>query len=176
MFHDQRFYVALAFVLFFVLFGRKLWAVITRALDARAEQVRSDLDEAARLRREAEQMLEAATREREQALEEAQALIERSRAEAAQIAENARNEAQAVAGRREQMARDRITASERAALREMRETAATVAVDAVRDVLTRHLAEDHGAANAFLDHSIDALPNALRASNETSNPGGQHAA
>ncbi len=87
MFHDQRFYVAISFILFFLFFGRKLWAAIAAVLDARADQVRSNLDEASRLRREAEKMLEDATREREQALAESRALIERSRAEAASIAE-----------------------------------------------------------------------------------------
>ncbi|WP_051625798.1 F0F1 ATP synthase subunit B family protein [Kozakia baliensis] len=175
MFHDQRFYVALSFVLFFAIFGRKLWHAITTALDARAEQVRSDLDEAGRLRREAEKMLEDATREREQALAEAQALIERSREEAASIAENARRDAEAVAGRREQMARDRIQASERAALREVQDTAASVAAQAVHAVLTHHLTEGNATANALLDRGIEDLPNALRASNE-SDANDQHAA
>lgn len=175
MFHDQRFYVAVSFVLFFLLFGRKLWAVITSALDARAEQIRSDLDEAGRLRREAEKMLEDATREREQALADAKALIERSRDEAALIAERARKDAEAVASRREQMARDRIAASERAAVREIRETAASVAVDAVQTLLARNVTEGSTRANALLDDGINALPNALRASNE-SGVGNQSAA
>ncbi|GBQ13518.1 F0F1 ATP synthase subunit B family protein [Swaminathania salitolerans] len=167
MFHDQRFYVAVSFVLFFLIFGRKLWAAIAGILDARAEQVRSNLDEASRLRREAEKMLEDATREREQALAESRALIERSREEAAAIAERARHEAEAIAARREQMARDRITASERAAVREVREMAASVAIQATRTLLAQHFADEHASASTLLDRAIGDLPGALKASNET---------
>lgn len=166
MFHDQRFYVAISFVLFFLLFGRKLWGAIASVLDARAEQVRSNLDEASRLRREAEKMLEDATREREQALAESRALIERSRAEAASIAENARREAEAIASRREQMARDRIAASERAAIREVREMAADAAIKATRTLLTQHFSADASGASVLLDRGISDLPQALKVSNE----------
>jgi len=166
MFHDQRFYVAISFVLFFVLFGGKLWKAIAAILDARADQVRSNLDEASRLRREAEKMLEDATREREQALAESRALIERSREEAASIAETARREAEAVAARREQMARDRISASERAAVREVRDLAADAAIQATRKLLGQHLSTEQAGASALLDSAISDLPQALKASNE----------
>lgn len=166
MFHDQRFYVAVSFVLFFVFFGRKLWAAMAALLDARADEVRSNLDEASRLRREAEKMLEDATREREQALAESRALIERSRREASEIAERARQEAEAVASRREQMACDRIAASERAAIREVRQLAASIAVQAANAVLTEKLSSGSSGSGTLLDHAISDLPSALKASNE----------
>ncbi|RUT25148.1 F0F1 ATP synthase subunit B [Asaia sp. W19] len=166
MFHDQRFWVAVSFVAFFVLFGGKLWKAIAAVLDARANQVRSNLDEASRLRREAEKMLEDATREREQALAESRALIERSREEAAAIAEHARREAEAVASRREQMARDRIAASERQAIREMREVAADAAIQATRALVGQYLRSEQAGASALLDRGISDLPQALKASNE----------
>lgn len=171
MFHDQRFYVAIAFVLFFVLFGRKLWKTIVSHLDARADQVRHELDEAAKLRREAEQMLEDATRERETAFAEAKALIERSRAEAALLGEKAKADAEAVASRREQMARDRIEASQRAAVQEVRAQAVDAAVAAVRSVLAEHVAEHGETASALVDHALERLPGALRAANEAGTAG-----
>ena len=42
-----------AFVLFFVLFDCKLWSALAAMLDDRPTKVRAELDEAARLRREA---------------------------------------------------------------------------------------------------------------------------
>ncbi|WP_342627350.1 F0F1 ATP synthase subunit B [Nguyenibacter vanlangensis] len=159
MLHEPRFWSAVAFVLFFVLFGRKLWAPLAAALDGRAARIRADLDEAARLRREAEQMLEDATRERETALAEARALVEHSLAEAARIAEAAKREAEAVALRREQMARDRIAATERSAVREVRQAAIDVAVAATRDVLAAALPVEAGAA--IIDRAIADLPSAL---------------
>ena len=50
-------WVLIAFLLFFILFGRKLWAAITAMLDDRTATVKAELEEAAKLRREAEAML-----------------------------------------------------------------------------------------------------------------------
>lgn len=160
MFHDQRFYVALSFVLFFVFFGRRLWRVMADKLDQRAEDIRKDLDEASHLRREAEKMLEDATREREQALTESRALIQRSRLEADAIAERARQEAEAVAKRREQMALDRIASSEKAAIAFLRERAASAAVAAVTALLEEKMtAKESGM---LLEQSLEALPGLLK--------------
>ncbi|MBS4075321.1 F0F1 ATP synthase subunit B [Ameyamaea chiangmaiensis] len=159
MLQEPRFWSAVAFVLFFLLFGRKLWTPLAAALDGRAARIRADLDEAGRLRREAEQMLEDATREREQALLESQTLIEHSRVEAARIAEAARAEAEAIARRREEMARQRIAASERAAIRDVREAAVEIAVAAARDAVADTLTPDMRAT--LVDRALSDLPSAL---------------
>ena len=85
-FAEPRNWVLIAFVLFFVLFGRKLWSALAQMLDDRAAKVRTELDEAARLRREAEAMLRDAETRRAEALREAQALIEGAKAEAERVA------------------------------------------------------------------------------------------
>jgi F-type H+-transporting ATPase subunit b len=159
MLHEPRFWSAVAFVVFFILFGKKIWAPLAAALDSRADRIRADLDEAARLRREAEQMLEDATRERETTLAEARALVEHSLAEAARIADEARREAESVASRREQMARDRIAATERSAVREVRQVAIDVAIQATRDALAAALPAEADRAN--VDQAIAGLPSAL---------------
>ncbi|MBY0329822.1 MAG: ATP synthase F0 subunit B, partial [Acetobacteraceae bacterium] len=61
---DPKFWVAVSFVIFIALVGRTAWAKITEALDGRAARVRADLAEAARLREEAEAMLQQAERDR----------------------------------------------------------------------------------------------------------------
>ena len=53
-FAEPRNWVAIAFFLFFILFGRKLWSALAQMLDERGAKVRADLEEAARLRQEAE--------------------------------------------------------------------------------------------------------------------------
>jgi len=164
MFQEPRFWTALAFALFFVIFGRKLWAVITSHLDARAEGVRRDLDEAARLRREAEQMLEDAPREHEKTLGETQAMLARSDMEAAALPERERHEAEAAAGRYEKMAHDRIEAAERAAIREVQERATAIAISAARDVVASRLSESPDVAAQLIEQSIQNLPEALRRS------------
>jgi F-type H+-transporting ATPase subunit b len=156
---ESRTWVALAFVIFFVLFGRKLWSAVAAMLDDRAAKVRAELEEAARLRREAEAMLRDAEQRRTQALAEAKALIEGAQAEAARVAAAATAEAEAAARRREQMAVDRIAAAEKAALDEVRLAAAEVATAAARQVIADGLSADADAR--LIDHAITQLPGAL---------------
>lgn len=165
MLHDQRFYVAVAFVLFFVFFGRKIWKVIASGLDNRAAQVRRDLDEAGALRREAEKMLEDATRSREAAIAEAKTLIENSRSEAAMIADSAQRKAEQVLQQRERLAHDRISASRRAAIHEVTEAATRAAVSAVRSLLSNDVAQNDELARGLVSQGVDALPKALKAPN-----------
>ena len=165
MHHDETFWgnprtwVAVAFVIFFVLFGRKIWAALTGLLDARANLVRAELDEASRLRRDAEAMLAEATAAREKALTDAKALLEAAKHEAERVATAA--EAEAATKRRERMAVERIAAAEKAAIDDVRTTAAEVATAAARAVIATGLSAEADAA--LIDHAIASLPAALRA-------------
>jgi F-type H+-transporting ATPase subunit b len=154
--HEPRFWYAVAFILFFILFGRRIWRPLAAMLDNRAAQVRLELDEAARLRREAEAMLAEAKQEREAALADAKALIENAKTESVRIAEAAQREAEMTAQRRERMARDRIAASQRAAVAEIRSLAADIATEAARSVVAEALTAEGDAA--LIDRAIAALP------------------
>lgn len=162
MFHEPRFWESLAFVLFFIIFGRVLWRAITSKLDERADNVRSHLDEATRLRREAEQMLEDANREREHALQDAEQLIAASRAEAASLKERAAREAQETVARHEKQARERIEIAEQNALLDIRNEATRVTMKATRDVITEKLAQDPELARLLLDGGLNDLSKNLR--------------
>ncbi|MSP04560.1 MAG: F0F1 ATP synthase subunit B [Acetobacteraceae bacterium] len=153
-------WVAISVVLFLAIFGRKVWAALTQMLDARAEAVRTELAEAARLRREAEAMLEEAKLRRHVALQEAQRVLEGAQTEAARVTESAAAEAAASAKRRERMAIDRIAAAEKAAVDEVRITAAEVATAAARDVIGQTLTAE--ADLRLVERAIGQLPAALR--------------
>jgi F-type H+-transporting ATPase subunit b len=158
---EPRNWVAFAFIIFFVVFGRKLWGALAGMLDSRAEKVRAELEEAARLRQEAEAMLRDAEKRRAEALAEAKALIEGAQAEAGRVAAAATEEAEAAARRREQMAVDRIAAAEKAAVDEVRTTAADIATAAARQVIAEDLSADADAR--LIDQAITQLPTALAA-------------
>src|SRR5215475_1716150 len=96
-FAEPRNWVIIAFILFFAIFGRMLWSALAQMLDDRAARVRAELDEAARLRREAEAMLRDAEARRTEALREAQALIAGAKAEAERVAAAAAADAEASA-------------------------------------------------------------------------------
>ncbi len=158
-FEDPRSWVAIAFVIFFVLFGRKIWAALTGMLDQRAAAIQAELDEARRLRQEAEAMLKDAATRRQAALADAQRLLEGAKAEAERVTKAAAAEAEASSKRREQMALDRIAAAEKAAVDEVRMTAADIATRAAASVIGNTLSPT--TSTALVDQAIAGLAPAL---------------
>jgi len=154
-------WVVLSFFLFFIIFGKKLWGALAGMLDARAASVRAEIDEAARLKSEAEAMLKEAEATRARAHADAKTLIDGAAAEAARVAEAARAESEASAKRREQMALDRIAAAQKQAVDEVRTAAAELATIAARQVIAEGLSPESGAA--LIDQAIARLPAALAA-------------
>ncbi len=157
--NDPKTWVAVAFVIFFVLFGSKVWAALTAILDKRAERVREELAEAQKLRSEAEALLADAKARREQALADAKALLESARLLAAQLAAAAAAEAEASAARRERLAVERIATAEKQAVDEVRILAAEVAASAAEKVIRETLTAEAGGA--LIDRAIASLPTAL---------------
>lgn len=160
-FSEPANWVLIAFFLFFILVGGKLWSALTGMLDARTVRVRAELEEASRLRREAEALLRDAEKRRAEALGEAKALIEGAQAEASRVASATLAEAEASAHRREQMAIDRIAAAEKAAVDEVRLAAAEIATVAAREVISAGLSSE--ADSRLIDNAITNLPSALSA-------------
>jgi len=159
LFADPRTWVGIAFIIFFVIFGRKLWSTLTAILDKRGVQIRAELDEAARLRREAETMLHDARSQREKALSDAQTMLEQARAEALRVGDTARTDAASAATRRERMAMERIDAAEKAAVTEVRLAAADIASRAAEQVIATGFGAEADAH--LIDRAIQGLPAAL---------------
>jgi F-type H+-transporting ATPase subunit b len=160
-FAEPRNWVVLAFFLFFILFGKKLWGALAGMLDARAASVRAELDEAARLKSEAQAMLKEAEAARAKAQADAKRLIDGAAAEATRVAEATRAETEAAARRREQMALDRIAAAQKQAVDDVRNAAAELATIAARQVIAEGLSPESSAA--LIDQAIAQLPAALAA-------------
>ncbi len=158
-FNNAETWVAVAFVIFVVLFGRRLWRALAGMLDQRAATIRAELTEARRLKREAEAMLAEAIASRTQALADAKRLLEGAKIEAVRLGDAARADASASAARRERMAMDRIAAAEKAAVTEVRIAAAEIAATAAERVIRNSFGGE--AAASLVDHAIATLPTAL---------------
>jgi F-type H+-transporting ATPase subunit b len=153
------FWVLVAILIFVVIFGRKIATPLGAMLDQRAETVRQSLDEASRLRAEAQAMLADAKQKREQALAEAKDILARAHEEAARTAAELAAEAEMRARARERMAQERIESAQAAAVAAVRETAVEVAIAATAQALREGLsaAEDAG----LVDHAIAEVPRAF---------------
>ena len=158
-FAEPRSWVAVAFVIFFAIFGRKIWAALVAMLDKHTATIRADLEEASRLRAEAETMLADATARREAALQDARALIASAHEEAHRVAEQAATDAEAAGHRREKMAMERIAAAEKAVITEVSLAAADIAARVAQEVIAATLSEAEDAP--IIDRAIAGLPAAL---------------
>jgi F-type H+-transporting ATPase subunit b len=154
-----EFWVAVSFVAFFVVVWKPLRATILGGLDSRAERIRKELDDAQRLREEAQTLLADFQRKQRDALQEADAIIARAKAEAERLQREAAARLEAELGRREVQALQRIALAEQAAAQEVRAAAVDVALAATRRLLEERL--DSGAQARLIDEAIRELPGKL---------------
>ena len=130
-------------------------AAIGRSLDKKIAAIKAQLDEASKLRAEAE-ALKAEYQGKAAAAEgEARAIIAHAEAEAAALVAKAKDDAETLIVRRGRMAEDKIAAAERSAIADVRALAARVAAAAAATLI----AERHDAAGdkALVDKTIAGL-------------------
>ena len=123
---DANFWIIIAFATFAGVFGRKAWVAIKKTLDGRRDKIQAELDEAQRLREEAQSLLAEYERKRREAEDEAKQMVEHAKVEAERHANNAKQALEETMRRREEAAMQRIQQAETDALREVRETAASL--------------------------------------------------
>src|SRR6476659_6970810 len=143
IFDNPEFWVLIAFLIFAgMLVSMKVPATVGKALDDRAAGIRKDLDDAARLRKEAEQLLADYQRKAREAEAEAKSIIEAAKREAENLA-----------------AEDKIARAEAQAVSEVRATAVDVAVSAAETLLKAKLAG--ATATGLVEQSIRDLKGKL---------------
>lgn len=138
------------------LLWKPLKRVILGGLDGRIDRIRRDLEEAQRLREEAQALLADYKRRHREAMREAEAIVEHAKSEAGILREQAQIELQHRLERREQAALDKISQAEAQALVEVRGLAVEVAVAATRRALSAKI--DARRGNALIERAIEDLP------------------
>lgn len=138
-------WVAVAFVIFVTVLGRKIFKAVTGALDKRTAQIKHDLDEAARLREEAAQLLVSYQNKGREAEQEAQGIVAHAREEAERRLTEAEQELVGSLARRRQQALENIARAEAQAVQEVREQAVDLALKATRKLIADNLTEARDA-------------------------------
>lgn len=158
-YETTTFWVAAAFVLFFVLFGKKMGGTIGGALDDRSEAIANQIEEATRLREEAQDMLASYEKKQHEALKEAKSIVKAAKDEAERLAAEAAEQLSHNLKRSEQLAADRIAQAEAQAIAQVKDMAVDVAMDAAKRILTNDISA--AKANALIDDSIKSLEGKL---------------
>ena len=154
-----EFWVAVGFIILMLVISKRGWGAIKDGLDARAERIRSSLDDATRLREEAQHLLAEYQRKQRDAAKEIDDLLAAARAEAERAGVNAKEALETLVKRREQLAIDKIAQAEADALQAVRNTAVDVAIAATSKLLSDNL--DITAASGLVDNAIAELPQKL---------------
>lgn len=159
MFNDPTFWTAVAVVLFVALIAKPVGKMASKALDERAEKIKAELDEAERLRNEAQDLLAQYQRKQRDASSEAENIIQHAKEEAERMDREGREKLKASLERREKLAMERIEMAEQHAIERVRARAVDVAIAATSQVLAENLSG--GKADALVDDAIKQLPDRL---------------
>lgn len=158
-YHDPTFWVAVAFVVLIVLVAKPVGRTIATALDDRAETIKGQLDEAEKLREDAQELLASYKRKQQEAEEEAAKILQRAQDEAARLEEKSKTDLENMIKRREAAAKARISQAEASAIAEVRAYAATIALKAAEQLLSDNMSAQ--VANTMIDTAISELPKQL---------------
>lgn len=131
----------IAFILMIVLLWRPVKKGVIGALDARAERIRTELDEAQRLHEEANGLLARYQQQLAEGEKLADEIARNAEAERARLEIRLRADFDAMSKRRTQQALDRIAQEEARAVNELRAQAARLTVATTRELLQTHLDE-----------------------------------
>jgi F-type H+-transporting ATPase subunit b len=153
LFNDPITWTSLGLVIFLIVVFIlvKPHKVIAKSLDDRSAKIRSELDSATALRKEAEAKLADAERRQAEAEASAKEIVDLARREAEQFAKDASAALSERIKLREKLAEERIARAEAEAVRDVRlaavDTASKAAAQILTDTLVGKAADDHFAAS-----------------------------
>lgn len=156
---DPTFWTLVAFVVFFGLIGRPVGKLVVTALDKRADGIRDEIDEAEKLREDAQDLLATYQKRQRDAARDAEAILEHAREEASRLAAEGEEQLAQALKRRERLALDRIGQAETAALDQIRALTVDIALEAAEKVMAGSLKGKK--AGALIDAAIKNIPGNL---------------
>lgn len=158
-FQQAETYVLFGFLIFVLALARPVGRAMTSSLDKRADVIKAELDEAQRLREEAQHTLAEYQRKQRDALAEAEGIIVEAREEAKRMQKASQERTEQSLERREQQALDMIAAAEARAVADVRALTADIAIDATRRILSDVVEGQKG--DELVDAAIRDVPSKL---------------
>jgi F-type H+-transporting ATPase subunit b len=158
--HDPTFWTAVAFVIFIIALFKPVKKALLAGLDSRIEQIRSEVEEAKRLREEAQTLLASYQRKQREAAQEAEEIVKQARADAALHRADAEQALADFLKRQEALAVEKIAQAEAAAVQEVREIAVDLAIAATEKILAEKVRGD--LSDRLVEKAIGELPQKLQ--------------
>jgi F-type H+-transporting ATPase subunit b len=157
---NTDFVVLLAFLLFIaVLFYFKVPSLLGGMLDGRAEGIKTEIEEARKLREDAQTLLASYERKQKEVQEQADRIVAAAKEEAAAAGEEARVDLAKSVERRLIAAQEQIGSAEASAIKEVRDQAVLIAIAASRDIIGKQMTAAEG--NNLIDDGIAQVDSKL---------------
>lgn len=157
---NTDFIVTIAFLLFVgILIYFKVPSILGGLLDKRAEGIRNDLDEAKRLREEAQEIYASYERRQREVKDQAAEIVANAKRESELQAEKSKADLKASIARRLKAAEDQIASAEADAVRAVRNSAVQTAVGAASQLLGQQVSA--GQRGAGIDEAIEDVARRL---------------
>ena len=148
-------WTTIIFAIVLVILGKYAWPAIVKALAEREDAIRTSLENARKERIEAEKLLAEYRRQIDKSREEATAIVEEGRRDAAEVRRRIQDEARAEATLMIERARREIQLATDAAVKELYDRTADIAVGVASTVLAKALSpENH---RELVSESLDRI-------------------
>ncbi|MDP6389233.1 MAG: F0F1 ATP synthase subunit B [Alphaproteobacteria bacterium] len=157
---DPTFWVAIGFVIFVVALFRPIKKALLDNLDQRIAQIRTEVEEAERLREEAQTLVATYQRQQREAKQDAEDIVAKAKVDAERHRAEAEEAMETAFARQEAQAKDKIAQAEAAAVQEVRDVAVDLAIGAAERLLAERLAGKEG--DALVEDAIKELPEKLQ--------------
>lgn len=146
---------AISFTILFVLLAKYAYPSIKKGMEARTNRIRENLDDAERVRTEANTILEEYQRQLSDARNEANRIIEEARQTADQLRRDLMQRAEAEVNELKQRTQDDINAARDRTMGELREQVAGLAIDLAEKVVEANL--DRQTNVALIERYIEQV-------------------
>ena len=136
---SQTAWVLIAFILFFVLVGKKLWTALTYNLDERKKLIEKDLNEAKKLREEAQAELNASLKKQKEINKQVLDIINDAKSTAKQIEADALQKSDIIIKRKEEQAKQKINNAKIDAINNIKNISAELSVKSAKIYIQNEL-------------------------------------
>ena len=136
---SQTAWVLIAFILFFVLVGKKLWSALTTNLDQRKKMIENELNEAKKLREEAQAELNASLKKQKEINKQVLDIINDAKSTAKQIEADALKKSEIIIKRKEEQAKQKINNAQIEAINNIKNISAELSVKSAKVYIQNEL-------------------------------------
>ena len=136
---SQTAWVLIAFILFFVLIGKKLWSALTTNLDHRKKMIENELNEAKKLREEAQAELNASLKKQKEINKQVLDIINEAKSSAKQIEVDALKKSDIIIKRKEEQAKQKINNAQIEAINNIKNISAELSVKSAKIYIQNEL-------------------------------------